>query len=115
MSYVVPGLRGGDVNPLTGLPLAAGQVLVAGPLATGPRQTVVSLARPGSWPPWITAGPDGAPVDLGTIVGGTWDGSGAYELPAISTTVPRDWLPWALLALLGLFLLAGERKSRGEW
>lgn len=115
MSYVQAGLRGGDVNPLTGLPLAAGQILVTGPLATGPRQTVVSVARPGSWPPWITAGPDGSPVDLGTTVGGTWDGSGAYTLPEVSTTVPRDWLPWALLALLGLFLLSGGRRTRGDW
>lgn len=94
------------VNPLTGEPLQPGQTLVTGPPYTGPRQTVVWLARPETWPRWIEMGPLGVPFDRGTIAGGTWDGRrGVQTLPDVTVTEPRR-IPWIVVAVLAVFGLA---------
>ena len=86
---------------------------MSGPSATGPRLTVVWLVQPATWPRWITANAQGQPVDLGTVIGGTWDGTGAQSLPdLISTAIP----PWLIAAyILAAVLLFGKSKGRHLW
>lgn len=115
MSYVGLGWSSGGRNPLDGSILLPYQQVVSGPANTGPRQTVVDTRNPATWPRWVTAGPDGSPVDLGNVPGGTWDGSGAQTLPEVGVTgfPPLAWLLGALVLVL---VLSGTgRQSRGDW
>jgi hypothetical protein len=100
-------LSGAGTNPLSGLPLAPGQVVVVGPLHTGPRQTVVMAAYPSTWPRWIT-GPAGSPRDDGLTLGGTWQGGG-QGLPEIEVTAarPTGLVPLVLVALALALSLRG--------
>lgn len=120
MSYERAGLgfQMPERNPLTGEWLEAGQSLVTGPQATGPRVSVVQPAQPTTWPPWITANASGVPVDSGTVTGGTWDGSGAQSLPDVVTTALQGvpWWVWPVAAILAYYLVFGKRRSGpGNW
>lgn len=97
-----PSLSGGT-NPLDGNPLQPNQTVVTGPAYTGPRQTVVDVSNPSSWPPWIVA-VNGQPTDTGAA-GGTFT---PQILPEISVTGFSWW--WIPLLLLGLLIVTGRKR-----
>jgi hypothetical protein len=100
------------VNPLTGQPLEAWQVLVVGAPETGPRRTVVDT-RPGAKvQPWIVplALPHGGLyVDSGRP-GGTYQGP--QQLPELVVQGANWWPLVGLVVIAALgWLLNGRRWS----
>lgn len=114
-----------DLNPLTGLPLAAWQQLVTGPPETwnafdqGPRRTVVDT-RPGAvLPPWIVR--LDIPLGAGAYFTSFTDNGqpgGSYspnvqQLPDLVTTaapVAPSWGAFLLLAV-AVFAIAWTRRG----
>lgn len=116
MSYI--GFTSAGLDPLDPTrALQPWQRIVRGPANTGPRVTVVDLRDPGTWFPWISRDSAGNPIDAGTVVGGTWDGSGAQPLPDLTTmgAAGQPWWVWAVGLAVVYLLFFGNRKTRSNW